>query len=629
MVIFLNKYKNLFKIFVFIFLFLSSLYLLQNRLQYNITKSHEDDVHTMNMGIQSMYSGEVSTLRVGESTRWLARIIYPVAMYYMNSNMGGEHYVTGWNYPGGFYIQKHFKSPDSVKEDANLQDFVFAMKFILGSLVLLTFIVASFMITKRYNFISGISYFIFSISTAMIINMLDVFYTESTLVIIFNLLIVFALLETQNKWRIYIWLAFLFAFAVSTKLTGLIFLLPIIAIIISKDINIFSNMKIEGFFILVCIFYLLINIFASSYMSLLDQTLSNVYHLKTGHLNTVPSGFYQLKIIIKTLSPWIFIFPLAVLFLIFNKQLKNKIFIFSVIFASVLIILSQVNVSMSLPRNLTNSLIMIIFIISISFGLFYSYLVKKYEKLKKKDVLIFTSLLLILGYFYMYNLNKHIYDINPDSVKKSLSECKNIATIDVEKGYIENATILPSMPDTFNLKQQQDTFRNLFATYDCVVIKKVKNNKHFTNYILPLDYKLNTRVGKYFVFKNNQIYQNYIEKQNNVKKLKELKSVASSKFNIYIIENKLVLNKDTCNRQDIEDTFFFHIVPDNVSDIPENRQQYKFDNLDFKASINSLFGNSCYIERDLPKYKFNSIRIGQFNKQGQIWQENIDFKEIK
>jgi hypothetical protein len=495
-------FKNIkiLQITIFIFLTVSALWTLNNKLQYEITQYSVDDIHTMNYGIDSMHSGKVANLRVGESTRWLARAVYPIAIYYMNSNMGGEHQVTGWNYPGGFYIKKYFKKPASVKHDPNIQDFVFAMKFMLGLLVILSFLCASYMLSLKYNFIAGISYFILSISTAMIMEMLSVFYTESSLIIVFNILVVIGLSKVLSTWRLYIWLAFLFAFAASAKLTGLVFILPILAIIISKDKALFKDMKIEGFFLLIAIFYLLINIFATSYMSLFDQMLANVYHLKTGHGTTYPSGFYQFKHMVKVLDPWIFIFLFSLLFLFLSKNIKNKFFVISVSLASILIFLAQVNSAFTLNRNLTIVLIMMIFTISIVLSVGLSYLLNKNDKLQKNNLLISVISTMILLIFHSYYLNKHSYNISPSLIADSLKNCKNIATIDIEDGFIKNSVKLSSMPDKFILKKQQNEFRSDLLPYDCIAIKKIKNNKHYTNYLLPMDYKLESRFGKYFVF---------------------------------------------------------------------------------------------------------------------------------
>ncbi len=621
-----NRKKEI-KILIWILLIASTLLILNNKLQYEITKSHVDDVHTMNIGVKSLYSGEVSTLRVGESTRWLARLAYPVAIYYMNGNMGGEHYITGWNYAGGFYIKKHFKSPASVRHDPNIQDFVFAMKFILGTLVVFSFFGASYMLARKYDFITGVSYFVLTISTTMIINMLSVFYTESSLVIIFNLLVMIGLAEVVNKWRLYIWLAFLFAFAVSTKLTGLVFIVPILAIIVAKDKYLLKNMKIEGFLILIAVSYLLINIYATSYMSLFDQMLSNVYHLKTGHRWTLPSGLYQFKLMMKTLSPWVYIFIVSSIFILLFKNIKNKLFILSIVFASIIIFLSQVNVSMSLHRNLTIVLVMMIFIISIAMAYLLPFLIDKSTKLKDKKSIIMLSFIGVLVLFHLYSTDRHNKKASPKLLVKSLQKCKSIATIDIEDGFIKNATKLASMPDKFYLQKQQQSFRDKFLPYDCVAIKKVNNNKHYTNYLLPLDYKLDIRYGKYFVFKNQDRYNKYIAKgrlfKEKAKQLKTKTKLFSSKFDIYKIDNKLILYREKCIKQDIKDMFFLHIAPNNVKDIPVNRQKYKFDNLDFKAPAESFYKNSCYIEKKLPSYKYNAITIGQYNKDGKLWSHKI------
>ena len=80
-----------------------------------------------------------------------------------------------------------------------------------------------------------------------------------------------------------------------------------------------------------------------------------------------------------------------------------------------------------------------------------------------------------------------------------------------------------------------------------------------------------------------------------------------------------------CTDKDISDRFFVHVTPNNVADIPKLRQKYKFDNLDFNAPRTSLINGSCYIKVELPKYKYKSITIGQYNK-GIIWSQVINGK---
>jgi len=485
--------SHIVKLLIFAFLFLSSVLMIKNDLQYNIARSHSDEIHTMNFGINSLYSGEVTVLRVGETSRWLARAIYPVALYYMNVNMGGEHFVTGWNYPSGYYIKKHFKKPKDIRNDPNLQDFVFAMKFVLGSLVLLSFLGASYMLSKYYGFLAGCLYFVLATSSTLVTDMLTMFYTESSLIILFNLLVVLALTKNCNKWRLYIWSSVILALAISTKLTGVVFVLPIIALIMFKD-NILRGMKLEGFILLTIVFLAIINIYASDYMELLDQTLANVYHLKTGHKFTEPSGLYQVKNITTTLFPWVIIFPFAIGYIIYKKPAKYY-FLYCVAVSAIIMLVALVGVSFFLERNLTTPQTLIIFIISLASATVI-------RGITYKPQIVMTSTISLLLIYQVVTVVDNYRSVTHDRLKGYLKNSKNIATIDVESGIVDNSTVLEGMPDSFTLVNQLEDFKNKFTPYDCVVIKRVNNNKHLTNYILPLDYKLTARHGNYFIYIN-------------------------------------------------------------------------------------------------------------------------------
>ncbi len=143
------------------------------------------------------------------------------------------------------------------------------------------------------------------------------------------------------------------------------------------------------------------------------------------------------------------------------------------------------------------------------------------------------------------------------------------------------------------------------------------------------DYVLSKSKNKHTLTPNNKtlfLYEkDYLNKSRleNIRNLTTKTKLFSSKFDIYKIDNKLILYREKCIKQDIKDIFFLHIAPNNVKDIPAYRQKYKFDNLDFKAPAESFYKNSCYIEKKLPSYKYNAITIGQFNKSGQLWTHKI------
>ena len=97
---------------------------------------------------------------------------------------------------------------------------------------------------------------------------------------------------------------------------------------------------------------------------------------------------------------------------------------------------------------------------------------------------------------------------------------------------------------------------------------------------------------------------------------------ARSVFDVYTGENTVTYLKSPCSEADVQAPFFLHIIPKDVEDLPANRRQYGFDNLDFHYRENAAlaFGGRCIAKRPLPDYPIARIRTGQFTPEGdQIW----------
>ena len=75
----------------------------------------------------------------------------------------------------------------------------------------------------------------------------------------------------------------------------------------------------------------------------------------------------------------------------------------------------------------------------------------------------------------------------------------------------------------------------------------------------------------------------------------------------------LIFVKDPCARADTEATFFLHLVPADEDDLPEERKQYGFDNLDFDFDQHGeRFEGKCLATVPLPEYGISEIRTGQY-----------------
>ena len=102
-----------------------------------------------------------------------------------------------------------------------------------------------------------------------------------------------------------------------------------------------------------------------------------------------------------------------------------------------------------------------------------------------------------------------------------------------------------------------------------------------------------------------------------------------STFDVYIDDGRLVYVKDSCNIEDRETPFFLHILPVDENDLPDDRQEYGFDNLGFELmQRGGESDGSCFAAVDLPEYDIASIRTGQFVRgEGSIWEASIEFGE--
>ena len=74
----------------------------------------------------------------------------------------------------------------------------------------------------------------------------------------------------------------------------------------------------------------------------------------------------------------------------------------------------------------------------------------------------------------------------------------------------------------------------------------------------------------------------------------------------------LIFVKDPCARLDTEAKFFLHLTPADEDDLPEERKQYGFDNLDFDFDRHGeRFDGRCVATAPLPEYGISGIRTGQ------------------
>ena len=103
--------------------------------------------------------------------------------------------------------------------------------------------------------------------------------------------------------------------------------------------------------------------------------------------------------------------------------------------------------------------------------------------------------------------------------------------------------------------------------------------------------------------------------------LSEIPPVARAAFDLYIQGNQLLYLRETCAAADLAAGFFLHILPQDIADLPPERQAAGFANLDFAFDRwGGLFDGKCLAAVPLPDYPVKEIRTGQHTPgQGELW----------
>ena len=99
-------------------------------------------------------------------------------------------------------------------------------------------------------------------------------------------------------------------------------------------------------------------------------------------------------------------------------------------------------------------------------------------------------------------------------------------------------------------------------------------------------------------------------------------------FEVWLAEGQLVYWREDCAAEDMEATFFLHLVPLDVGDLPLQRQEFGFDNLDFDfEQYGARNGATCLAVVSLPGYGIAEIRTGQSVARGDgfenLWQGTL------
>ena len=107
--------------------------------------------------------------------------------------------------------------------------------------------------------------------------------------------------------------------------------------------------------------------------------------------------------------------------------------------------------------------------------------------------------------------------------------------------------------------------------------------------------------------------------------LSDIPPDATSDFDLYRRDKQLIYLRESCIAADTAASFFLHIIPEDVADLPAERQAAGFANLDFAFDRwGGQFDGKCLATVPLPDYPIKEIRTGQhIPGPGQLWAAEV------
>ena len=99
---------------------------------------------------------------------------------------------------------------------------------------------------------------------------------------------------------------------------------------------------------------------------------------------------------------------------------------------------------------------------------------------------------------------------------------------------------------------------------------------------------------------------------------------AQSVYDLYLADDALVYVKEPCSESDVASKFFLHVFPERTGDLPTERRENGYENLDFNFFVHGVSLDSLCIARiPLPDRPSAAARTGQFDEHGELWNATI------
>lgn len=486
---FFKSYFNLKNVIVSL-LFLSSFWYVAIAHRADMDNQYSTDEYHSFIMTSKLFFKPIEDSRVFGGIRWFTRLTYPLSVYYVSKRMGGEHYITGWKYPGHFYLKD--KDLEAVKSDPIMQDFVYSQRMIFACFVIASILFLVNRLWAEISPFSGIFYFSLLLSTDLFVKNIFEVYSDMFMFSLFNIVVGLLISKKITK-SIYLLIIILSLLIISTKLNGILVAAPIFLLAYFIRDKIVPRCTIKEILFISFLSLLFFNFFellnAENFFA---YTFSNVYHYYTGHYDTIAGGLPYVILAVSGFFPLFILFVLSVfLYVARYKKISFSPVLYILIFIIIAMIASIFGLRIHVMRNYLQACgAMAIFsAIVLPQTLLFNNKVNKFFA-----VIVGCAISVVVVYLGLKNNS-----LIRTNFLSNLSG--NIAVIEPAQSIVAGKhTLIKEMPREFTLITQLEEFKNIISGFDSVLVYVNQNNKQYSHYILPKLYAYKARYGDYILF---------------------------------------------------------------------------------------------------------------------------------
>ncbi len=495
---------------------------------------HGDEI----MVLQGAIPAAVLNLRVGEMSRWLARILHPGGLYHINQRLGHSPATprsegwefSGWDYPAA-YLDRNYKHPDAIHTDPNVQDYVFFMRLASALLAIASFCLVLWALLNRFGGAAAVAYAGLVLGSRLVFDQFQVFYTETTLFIIFNLA-AFCYLRygtagprPLSRYAV-AWLGVLSAAALSAKLSG-VMVVAMLACMVLVDVQRHRpRFHIEIYLLFFLAFIYLINVpMAGSWFEYIDKTMANVYNYanrfrfygspdKIYLFRTQEYGLGVMEFLLSVpgLGYFIILAFLGGLLWLAVPPRRELLPLYALGALIILSVSSFSNQMVSIDRNMASPYAAASFIIAVAVG---DLLNRLPSRLLAGGVALALLLVFLTAAIQRLQEIAPIEDAFIEAISNPVAQCRSLAALGLSDKATQalrervrgDVAAFPRVPRYFQnppiiYAEYRKKILGKYRGYQCLVAYREKhsNTKQVTNFFGPKYYRLAGRMGDFFFF---------------------------------------------------------------------------------------------------------------------------------